>query len=285
MPGPEACSWTEEGVDRHRAAAIDFVPAASAPAAGPLVCQHRPPHRVGRLVVDILRRVPDACIRRGWTAPSLNLDPPRRYEDFARWQRETFRPGHPAYGDGLLWWIDHVLAATYPDRPAYRRALLACVRAAPSLPPFAKRLVGLTLRGLFNVRRPPQTDLSLQRAETVSELDPAEGMLTVNLAPETSRRLTELGRNVGASHFAIWLAAYAGLIAAETGSESVAFGTHSGSRSPRHGARRDRLLRQSRDAAVALRPDPDVSTVRHCPPRPRACGSVARRFPVRNPAS
>jgi amino acid adenylation domain-containing protein len=155
-----------------------------------------------------------------------NLDPPRRYEDFTRWQRETFRPGHSAYRDGLLWWIDHVLAATYPDRPAYRRALLACVRLAPALLPFAKKLVGLTLRGVINVPRPPRTDLPLLRAEAVSGLDPAAGMLTVNLAPDTSRRLTELGRAVGASHFAVRMAAYAGLIAAETGNENVAFGTH-----------------------------------------------------------
>ena len=160
-----------------------------------------------------------------------NLDPPRRYEDFARWQRETFRPGHPAYGDGLL----------LVDRSRPRGDL-------PGSSRLPARAAGLRPRRAVASRRSPSSSwahaawpvqcaapaadhLSLQRAETVSELDPAEGMLTVNLAPETSRRLTELGRNVGASHFAIRLAAYAGLIAAETGSESVAFGTHFGTRS------------------------------------------------------
>jgi acyl carrier protein len=155
-----------------------------------------------------------------------DLDPPRGYGDFALWQRETFRPGHPTYDDSLAWWVDHVLAATYPNHYRYRRALLACIRFAPRLPPVAKKLIGRTLRGLFNVPRPPDGDLPLCRAEPVSGLDPMEGMLTVNLSPETSQRLTELGRKAGASHFMVRVAAYAGLLAAETGSERVAFGTH-----------------------------------------------------------
>jgi amino acid adenylation domain-containing protein len=155
-----------------------------------------------------------------------NLEPPRGYGDFALWQKETFRPGHPTYDDHLAWWVDHVLAATYPNHPRYRRALIACIRLAPRLRPVTKKLVGRALRGLFNVPRPPHDDLPLRRAEPVSGLDPMEGMQTVNLSPETSQRLTELGRKVRASHFVVRVTAYAGLLAAETGSERVVLGTH-----------------------------------------------------------
>ena len=154
------------------------------------------------------------------------LAQPRQYGDYALWQRETFDPEHPRYRAELAWWIDHLLAATHPDFIVYRRAIVRCVRFAPALPRLVKKTIGAALRDLCRVPKAAGIDLPFKRTQAVGRLDPAEGFLRVTIAPDTSRRLSELGRQVNASHFAVRLAAFAALLAAESGTPNIVVGTH-----------------------------------------------------------
>jgi amino acid adenylation domain-containing protein len=154
------------------------------------------------------------------------LDPPHQYGDYALWQRATFNPTHPRYRTELAWWIDHLLAAAHPDRVMYRQALVRCVRLAPALPRLVKKTIGAMLRDLCRVPKAARVSLPFKRAQAASGLDPAEGFLRVTISPDTSRRLSELGRQANATHFAVRLAAFAALLAAESGTPSVVVSTH-----------------------------------------------------------
>jgi amino acid adenylation domain-containing protein len=154
------------------------------------------------------------------------LDPPRQYEDYARWQRKTFHPTSPAYRSELAWWMNHLLAAVYPDRPNYRRALLERIHHGSPVPRFIKKSIGTLLRGLLRISTPVAPELPFGRAKVLSGLDPAEGFMSLTLAPDTSRRLSELGRRAGATHFAVRLAGYAAMLAAQSGNPTVSVGTY-----------------------------------------------------------
>lgn len=154
------------------------------------------------------------------------LDPPRQYGDYARWQREAFRPASPAFCSELTWWMNHLLTAVDPDQPGYRRALLECIRRASPLPRFVKKSIGTLFRGLFRTSTPVVPELPFGRARALSGLDPAEGFMSLTIASDTSRRLSELGRRVGATHFAVRLAGYAAMLAAQSGNPTISVGTY-----------------------------------------------------------
>src|SRR5262249_48507852 len=58
-----------------------------------------------------------------------------------------------------------------------------------------------------------------------ADLDPSEGVLRCGLEEQTAKRLDQIARSAGATHFVIRLAAFAALIADVTGKSRIVIGT------------------------------------------------------------
>ena len=73
---------------------------------------------------------------------------------------------------------------------------------------------------------PPATRLPFRRLIPRAGLDPSEGVLQWKLEEWTAKRLDEIARSVGATHFTVRLAAFAALIADMTGNSTIVIGTN-----------------------------------------------------------
>jgi amino acid adenylation domain-containing protein len=140
---------------------------------------------------------------------------PRQYGDYAAWQRKTMHPDRSLYRSALDWWIDQVLAASFPAHAGYRKALLKCMSLVPSTLAPAKKLLGVLLRTLYRVPLPPRGELPFKRPTAIPGLDPAEGTIVFGLDAATSQKLNRLGREASATYFTVRLAAYVALLADE----------------------------------------------------------------------
>jgi hypothetical protein len=69
------------------------------------------------------------------------------------------------------------------------------------------------------------TTLPFRRLIRRAGLDPSEGVLRWGLEEQTAKRLDQIARSAGATHFVVRLAAFAALIADITGQSRVAIGT------------------------------------------------------------
>jgi amino acid adenylation domain-containing protein len=166
-----------------------------------------------------LARLYEARIH-GQDTPLLNAPPPQ-YGDYAVWQRQALHPDGGAYRDMLAWWTNDVLAASYPDHPMYRKALLWCMNAVRPKRQLLKKAAGLLLRSVLRPPLPPRSELPFKRAKPASGVDPSEGMIGWGLKSDVSRRLNELGRHEGATEYMTRLAAFVAVLAAETGDPNV----------------------------------------------------------------
>ena len=73
---------------------------------------------------------------------------------------------------------------------------------------------------------PPPTRLPFRRLIPRAGLDPSDGVLQWQLEKGTAKRLDEIARSVGATHFTVRLAAFVALVADVTGNSSIVIGTH-----------------------------------------------------------
>jgi amino acid adenylation domain-containing protein len=73
---------------------------------------------------------------------------------------------------------------------------------------------------------PPATKLPFRRLIRRAGLDPSEGVLKWTLEEQSAKRLDEIARSVGATHFIVRLAAFAALVANVTGNSTVVIGTY-----------------------------------------------------------
>jgi amino acid adenylation domain-containing protein len=73
--------------------------------------------------------------------------------------------------------------------------------------------------------RPPATKVPLRRWIRRSGLDPSEGVLRWMIEGTAAKRLDEIARHAGTTHFVVRLAAFAALVANMTGNPAVAIGT------------------------------------------------------------
>jgi hypothetical protein len=71
----------------------------------------------------------------------------------------------------------------------------------------------------------PATRLPFRRWIRRESLNPSEGVLQWKLAEQTAKRLDEIARSAGATHFKVRLAAFAALIADVTDSSTIVIGT------------------------------------------------------------
>ena len=78
-------------------------------------------------------------------------------------------------------------------------------------------------KGLSTV--PPATRLPFRRLIRRAPLDPSEGVLQWKLEEQAAKRLDEIARSAGATHFTVRLAAFAALIADVTDSSTIVIGT------------------------------------------------------------
>jgi hypothetical protein len=78
-------------------------------------------------------------------------------------------------------------------------------------------------RGFSTV--PSATRLPFKRLIRRAPIDPSEGVLQWKLAEQTAKRLDEIARSAGATHFTVRLAAFAALIADVTDSSTIVIGT------------------------------------------------------------
>jgi hypothetical protein len=124
-----------------------------------------------------------------------------QYADYAVWQRKTVRPGAPSYEATLAWWkrefSDSVPATDLP----FRR------------PRSVKRAIQKLLRklGLHGHTPPP---------------DPGHGIVRWVVEPDLTERLEHLASAEGATFHMIRLAAFAALLADETGAQDVTFASY-----------------------------------------------------------
>lgn len=115
--------------------------------------------------------------------PPLPKQSPLHYADYAAWQRQFMRPGHPYFNEAVSWW--KTLAS----------------RVAPA------------------IRQP--NEKPTRRAP----LDPRAGVLQWCVEEQTAKRLDEIARKAGATHFTIRLAAFAALIGDAIGDAPIVIGT------------------------------------------------------------
>ena len=73
---------------------------------------------------------------------------------------------------------------------------------------------------------PPATRLPFRRLIRRGGLDPSEGVFRWELEERTTKRLDEIARSAGATHFIVRLAAFAALLADVTGNSSIVIGTY-----------------------------------------------------------
>ena len=76
------------------------------------------------------------------------------------------------------------------------------------------------------LNEPRPLNLPFQRAEPLVNIDPTEGFIPWGLEPDVSRRLKELGHKESATYYVVRLAAFAALLAAETGDPQVVLGSY-----------------------------------------------------------
>ena len=89
------------------------------------------------------------------------------------------------------------------------------------------------------LQEPRPLELPFQRAEPVANLNPNEGRIWWGVPPDVSQRLNELGQKESATCHAVRLAAFAALLAAETGQRDLVIGSWLNSR--RHEATQEML--------------------------------------------
>jgi amino acid adenylation domain-containing protein len=80
------------------------------------------------------------------------------------------------------------------------------------------------------LQEPRPLELPFQRAEPVANINANEGRIWWGLPPDVSLRLNELGQKESATHHVVRLAAFAALLAAETGDRNVVVGSWLNSR-------------------------------------------------------
>jgi acyl carrier protein len=80
-------------------------------------------------------------------------------------------------------------------------------------------------KNLFSSAR-PATRLPFRRMIRRGGLDPSEGVFQWELEERATKRLDEIARSTGATHFIVRLAAFAALIADVTGNSSIVIGTY-----------------------------------------------------------
>ena len=77
------------------------------------------------------------------------------------------------------------------------------------------------------LNQPRPLNLPFYRAEPLADVDPNEGVIPWGLEPDVSRRLKELGHKESSlTYYVVRLAAFAALLAAETGDPQVVLGTY-----------------------------------------------------------
>jgi hypothetical protein len=88
-----------------------------------------------------------------------------------------------------------------------------------------KSILGRVLRGVFAFRPRPKASLPFGRTTALTNLGPSEGLMKFEIEIETSRRLADLARREGCTHFSVRLAAFAALLAETSGQSKINFGT------------------------------------------------------------
>jgi amino acid adenylation domain-containing protein len=166
-----------------------------------------------------LARLYEATIH-GQDVPELAASPPQ-YGDYAVWQRQTLAPQGSRYQEMLAWWKSYVLAASYPDHPTYRKALLWCMKVMRPKSRVQKAMMGLLLRSLLRPPLPPRGELPFKRSHPKKDVDPSEGMMNWGIRADIAHRLNELGRQQGATEYMTRLAAFVAILAAETDEPNV----------------------------------------------------------------
>jgi amino acid adenylation domain-containing protein len=73
---------------------------------------------------------------------------------------------------------------------------------------------------------PPPLELPFARQTPVSDLPPSEGSIRWGIDPAATGTLDRLGRDQGATHYAVRLAVFAALLALETGQDEVTVGAY-----------------------------------------------------------
>jgi amino acid adenylation domain-containing protein len=111
----------------------------------------------------------------------------------------------------------------YADYAAWQRRVLH-----PKQPAYQKAVAWW--KAYFS-NNPPALELPFRRPEAVMGIEPSEGYISCRLDPQVSTRLDLLGREERATYFAVRLAAFAALLADETGRPDVVLGTHVSNRS------------------------------------------------------
>jgi len=79
---------------------------------------------------------------------------------------------------------------------------------------------------------PVRMPLPFSRRAPEPEADPSQGVLWFGLHPDASRDLEALRRKLGATYFMVQIAAFAALLAAQTGNDDLVIGTYANTRGP-----------------------------------------------------
>jgi hypothetical protein len=150
-----------------------------------------------------LVRISHPVITDGFASQILDAELATLYE--ARLQgREPPLPRDPPlqYADYAVWQRQ----VMHPDSPYFNEAVT-----------WWKALLSST---------PPATRLPFRRLIRRGGLDPSEGVFRWELEERTTKRLDEIARSAGATHFIVRLAAFAALLADVTGNSSIVIGTY-----------------------------------------------------------
>ena len=146
------------------------------------------------------------------------------------------RISHPLISDGFAWQLlDAELAILYedmlhgkepppPKEPPLQYADYAVWQRQVMRPdgPYFNEVMSWW-KGLSIV--PPAPRLPFRRLIRRAPLDPSEGVLQWKLAEQAAKRLDDITRSAGATHFTVRLAAFAALIADVTDSSTIVIGT------------------------------------------------------------